>query len=119
MSIATLKALAAQATAGPWYHCQPFQRVKKTLTFHGPVHGQRVDFVSTNPAPVHERIVIPMEREDCPSVRSADMALIAAMRNHIDALLAVAEAAQEVADDLEVDREAIARMRAALARLEA
>ncbi len=76
--VARLRELAEKATPGPWYHCQPFMVVPKQRTVHGTVPAQRVDFVSTKPAPVHERTIIPMPPEDGPGVRSDDMAFIAA-----------------------------------------
>ncbi|MFT3806066.1 hypothetical protein [Arenimonas sp.] len=73
---------AEKATPGPWFHCQPFQRVEKYRTVHGPVAGQWVDFVSTEPTPVHRRIVIPMhDAESGRRVISEDMAFITAACN--------------------------------------
>jgi hypothetical protein len=76
--VRNLLALCEKATPGPWYHVQAFQTVPKQRTIHGPVPAQRVDFVSTTPAPVHKKIVIPMPSEDGGGVRSVDMAYIAA-----------------------------------------
>jgi hypothetical protein len=68
---------ATAATPGPWYHCQPFMTVPKQMTIHGSVLAARVDFVSTNPEPVHQKLIINMPgRESCTS--SEDMAHIAA-----------------------------------------
>ncbi len=77
-----LMALSEKATPGTWFHCQPFQRVEKNRTVHGSVAGQWVDFISTEPAPVHRRIVVPMhDAESNNRVTSEDMAFIAAACN--------------------------------------
>lgn len=91
-----LMALSEKATPGTWFHCQPFQRVEKNRTVHGSVAGQWVDFISTEPAPVHRRIVVPMhDAESNNRVTSEDMAFIAAAcnfaRTDLPALLAEVE----------------------------
>lgn len=91
--IKRLKELAEKATPGPWYHCQPFQRVEKARTIHGTVPAQFVDFVSTRPEPVHQKIVIPMEGRES-RIRSEDMALICAAINALPALIAAYEDAE-------------------------
>ena len=72
-----IERLARAATPGPWFHCQPFQTVPAVRTIHGPVPGQRVDYVAREPAPVHRPAIIPMEGRET-TTRSHDMAFIAA-----------------------------------------
>lgn len=96
-----LMALSEKATPGTWFHCQPFQRVEKNRTVHGSVAGQWVDFISTEPAPVHRRIVVPMhDAESNNRVTSEDMAFIAAAcnfaRTDLPALLAEVERLTEL-----------------------
>jgi hypothetical protein len=74
MTLDELEALANTATPGPWYHCQPFQVAGKIKTIHGMVPAHRIDFVSTNKEPVHEKVILGME-----STSSNDMAFIAAV----------------------------------------
>ena len=98
------EALAAGPTPGKWFHCQPFQRVEKMRTIHGVVPAQRVDFVATEPEPVHKRIVIPMEGRES-NVRSEDMAYIAACSpENITTLLADRDE-REAALRAELERE--------------
>ena len=88
--IERLKALEAAATKGPWYHCRPFETIPPVRTVHGPVPGQRIDYVSTWPGmgtPKDHKVVIPMEGRE-QTVSSEDMALIVAMRNELLPLLA-------------------------------
>ena len=78
---AELVAKAKAATPGPWFHCQPSMVVPKQRTIHGPVPARRVDYVSTwadMGTPPGHRVVLPMPGEEGPSVRSLDMAFIAA-----------------------------------------
>lgn len=110
MSIATLKQLSAQATAGPWewWTSNSFRRLSSVAT------GKDGDVL-------YACIQLSDGHPDIGG-SDADMALIAAMRNNIDALIAVAEAAQEfvaVQSTAEVDWEAYVTLRAALARLDA
>jgi hypothetical protein len=89
-NIERLKALEAAATKGPWYHCRPFETIPPVRTVHGPVPGQRIDYVSTWPGmgtPKDHKVVIPMEGRE-QTVSSEDMALIVAMRNELLPLLA-------------------------------
>lgn len=87
--IERLKALEVAATKGPWYHCRPFETIPPVRTVHGPVPGQRIDYVSTWPGmgtPKDHKVVIPMEGRE-QTVSSEDMALIVAIRNTLPALL--------------------------------
>lgn len=111
MSIATLKQLAAQATAGPW---------RKDSAIGNFTHVA-IETITAN------RYLV----ADCVGSRKSDNAeLIAAMRNNIDALIAVAEAAQNMVGVMECDDDlsqafccpdgcCFKALRAALARLEA
>jgi predicted aspartyl protease len=104
-----LMALSEKATPGTWFHCQPFQRVEKNRTVHGSVAGQWVDFISTEPAPVHRRIVVPMhDAESNNRVTSEDMAFIAAAcnfaRTDLTALLAEVERVSQDNEILAAER---------------
>jgi hypothetical protein len=91
MNLKKLRELAEAATPGPWYHCQPFQRVEKQRTIHGPVPAQRVDFVSTCKEPVHKEVVLPMQGREA-NIKSENMAFIAAINpQHLIALLDLVE----------------------------
>lgn len=100
-ALARLRELAEKASPAPWYHCQPFMVVPKQRTVHGTVPAQRVDFVSTKPAPVHERTIIPMPPENGPGVRSEDMAFIAAFNPVVArALLDMVERQRKHVEDM-------------------
>lgn len=91
-TIEELRGLLAKATPGPWHHCQPFMTVPAHCTVHGPIPAERVDYISTWPdkgTPSGHRVVIDMPGRES-RVRSEDMALIAAMRNALPALLDLA-----------------------------
>ncbi|MCC7082558.1 MAG: hypothetical protein IT530_17975 [Burkholderiales bacterium] len=80
--------------------------------------AQRVDFVATEPKPVHKRIVIPMEGRES-NVRSEDMAYIAACNpENIAALLAEIDrlraAVQHESDCVEAAKAEVEALRAAL-----
>lgn len=91
-----VEATARAATQGKWYHVQPFMVVPEHRTIHGKIPAMRVDFVSTEPTPVHKRVIIPMPREECPSVSSENMAHIAAANPQtVLALVRIARAAVE------------------------
>lgn len=77
IDLVALKDLAEKATPGPWYHNQPFVTVPPQRTIHGPVPGQRVDYVSTAPGPGYSPTIIPMPGREG-STKSNDMAFVAA-----------------------------------------
>jgi len=68
--------IISNATAGPWYHCQPYMALPSRMTIHGKVPGTRVDFVSTKKAPIHSKIISPAQGRDA-CMSSDDMAFIA------------------------------------------
>ena len=98
MNLSELEKLAKAATPGPWYHCQPFERVEKQRTIHGTVPAQRVDFVSTCKEPVHKEIVLPMEGRES-YIKSDNMAFIAAANPQT--ILAMIELLREMGEALE------------------
>jgi hypothetical protein len=108
MTLTELARLEAQATPGPW----------KTAPVHWgecgihALHGDGTNRCNGEPV----TFVVPVSK-----LTFDDAALIAAMRNHLPALLAVAKAAQEfvaVQSTAEVDWEAYVALRAALDALE-
>ncbi len=97
-AIARLRELRAKATAGEWHHVNAFQSVPAERTIHGPVPGQRVDYVSTWPhlgTPKGHSVVIPMYGSE-KTTSSSDMAAIVAAMNSLDALLECASALQRL-----------------------
>ncbi len=99
-AIARLRDLRAKATPGPWHHVNPFESVPAERTIHGPVPGQRVDYVSTWPhfgTPRGHSVVIPMYGSE-KTASSSDMAAIVSAVNALPALLDCAEALEKIAN---------------------
>jgi hypothetical protein len=87
--IARLRELRAKATGGTWHHVNAFKSVPAERTIHGPVPGQRVDYVSTWPhlgTPKGHSVVIPMYGSE-KTASSSDMAAIVAAMNSLESLL--------------------------------